>query len=158
PRRRRLTLCAAAPSAPAVFSYSSAMEPPKDLKNVSTRPEPSDAMEHPDGAEREDVRQFLAGPNSRLLEFARLFRISAEFLRGFRELHFIGPCVTVFGSARFKEDHPYYTMAREVGAELSRVGFTVMTGGGPGVMEAANRGARDVGGPSIGCNIELPHE
>lgn len=134
------------------------MEPPKDLKNVSTAREPSDAMEHPNGSQREDVRRFLAGPNSRTQEFARLFRISAEFLRGFRELHFLGPCVTVFGSARFKEDHPYYIMAREVGAELSRVGFTVMTGGGPGVMEAANRGARDVGGPSIGCNIELPHE
>ncbi len=79
-------------------------------------------------------------------------------MRGFRALHFVGPCVTVFGSARFKADHPYYEMARELGARLAHVGFTVMTGGGPGLMEAANRGAREAGGRSIGCNIELPTE
>ncbi|HEU4438900.1 MAG TPA: TIGR00730 family Rossman fold protein [Methylomirabilota bacterium] len=79
-------------------------------------------------------------------------------MRGFRALHFVGPCVTVFGSARFKADHPYYELGREVGARLARVGFTVMTGGGPGLMEAANRGAREAGGRSIGCNIELPRE
>jgi hypothetical protein len=79
-------------------------------------------------------------------------------MRGFRALHFVGPCVTVFGSARFKADHPYYEMARELGARLARVGFTVMTGGGPGLMEAANRGAHEAGGRSIGCNIELPKE
>jgi uncharacterized protein (TIGR00730 family) len=79
-------------------------------------------------------------------------------MRGFRVLHFIGPCVTVFGSARFGETHPYYDLARRTGAELARAGFTVMTGGGPGVMEAANRGARDVGGGSVGCNIVLPAE
>jgi uncharacterized protein (TIGR00730 family) len=87
-----------------------------------------------------------------------LFRIVAEFLRGFRVLHFVGPCVTVFGSARFSEDHRYYELARQVGGRLSEAGFTVMTGGGPGIMEAANRGAREAGGPSIGCNIVLPHE
>ena len=75
-----------------------------------------------------------------------------------RALHFVGPCVTVFGSARFPEAHPYYGLAREVGERLSRAGFTVMTGGGPGIMEAANRGAREAGGRSIGCNIQLPHE
>ena len=79
-------------------------------------------------------------------------------MRGFRALHFVGPCVTVFGSARFKADHPYYELGREIGARLARVGFTVMTGGGPGLMEAANRGAREAGGRSIGCNIELPRE
>jgi uncharacterized protein (TIGR00730 family) len=79
-------------------------------------------------------------------------------MRGFRALHFVGPCVTVFGSARFKADHPYYEMGRELGTRLARVGFTVMTGGGPGLMEAANRGAREAGGRSIGCNIELPTE
>ena len=79
-------------------------------------------------------------------------------MRGFRALHFVGPCVTVFGSARFKADHPYYELAREVGARLARRGFAVMTGGGPGIMEAANRGAKEVGGRSIGCNIELPRE
>jgi uncharacterized protein (TIGR00730 family) len=81
-----------------------------------------------------------------------------EFVRGFRALHFVGPCVTVFGSARFKEDHQYYGLAREVGRELARAGFTVMTGGGPGIMEAANRGAQETGGYSVGCNIELPAE
>jgi uncharacterized protein (TIGR00730 family) len=79
-------------------------------------------------------------------------------MRGFRALHFVGACVTVFGSARFKADHPYYDLGREVGARLARAGFTVMTGGGPGIMEAANRGAREAGGRSIGCNIELPQE
>jgi uncharacterized protein (TIGR00730 family) len=101
---------------------------------------------------------FLHGPRSRSSELARLIRINVEFMRGFRALHFAGPCVTVFGSARFKEDHPYYTLAREVGRQLGRAGLTVMTGGGPGIMEAANRGARDVGGASIGCNITLPME
>lgn len=70
----------------------------------------------------------------------------------------MGPCVTVFGSARFKEHHPYYAVGRDLGARLARVGFTVMTGGGPGLMEAANRGAREAGGRSIGCNIQLPVE
>jgi uncharacterized protein (TIGR00730 family) len=79
-------------------------------------------------------------------------------IRGFRALHFVGPCVTVFGSARFQAGHPYYEMARSVGGALAKAGFTVMTGGGPGVMEAANRGAREAGGPSVGCNIVLPKE
>jgi uncharacterized protein (TIGR00730 family) len=82
----------------------------------------------------------------------------AECIRGFRTLHFVGPCVTVFGSARFKQDHRYYDLARRVGGALSDMGFTVMTGGGPGIMEGANRGAREAGGVSIGCNIKLPHE
>ena len=72
-------------------------------------------------------------------------------MRGFRALHFVGPCVTVFGSARFDEGHRYYRMARDVGAGLARAGFTVMTGGGPGIMEAANRGARAAGGRSSGA-------
>lgn len=85
-------------------------------------------------------------------------KIFVEFIRGFRQLHFIGPCVTVFGSARFNEDHQYYNLARETGAALARAGYAVMTGGGPGIMEAANRGAREAGGLSLGCNIELPME
>lgn len=84
--------------------------------------------------------------------------IAREFIRGFRKLHFVGPCVTFFGSARFKEGHPYYEVTRELAQRVGRVGFSVMTGGGPGLMEAANRGARDVGAMSIGCNILLPHE
>jgi uncharacterized protein (TIGR00730 family) len=103
-------------------------------------------------------RYFLEGPKSRRTETWMLLRTMYDFLRGFRRLHFVGPCVTVFGSARFKEDHPYYQQAREVGAALASLGFTVMTGGGPGIMEAANRGAKEVGGTSIGCNIILPFE
>jgi uncharacterized protein (TIGR00730 family) len=105
-----------------------------------------------------DERGFLAGPHSRLAELKRLVRIFFEFLRGFRALHFIGPCVTIFGSARFPAGHRYYELAREAGRLSAAAGFTVMTGGGPGVMEAANRGAREAGGKSVGCNIELPHE
>ncbi len=103
-------------------------------------------------------RLFLSGPRSRGSELWRAARIFVEFIRGFRGLHFVGPCVTVFGSARLTEGHRYYTMARQVGAEISQAGFTVMTGGGPGIMEAANRGARDAGGPSVGCTISLPNE
>jgi uncharacterized protein (TIGR00730 family) len=105
-----------------------------------------------------EVVRFLQGPQRRLAELARATRIFCEFVRGFRALHFVGPCVTVFGSARFTELHPYYRLARMAGAELAKAGFTVMTGGGPGIMEAANRGAKDVGGRSIGCNIVLPKE
>jgi uncharacterized protein (TIGR00730 family) len=102
--------------------------------------------------------QFIEGPQSRLRELWFLFRVMREFLRGFRILHFVGPVVTVFGSARTKEDHPKYELARKVGYELASMGFSVMTGGGPGVMEAANRGAKEAGGKSIGCNIKLPME
>lgn len=105
-----------------------------------------------------DERNLLEGPRSRLSELYRVFKIAREFIRGFRKLHFQGPCITVFGSARFPEDHPYYQKAREIGAEAARLGFTVMTGGGPGIMEAANRGAKEVGGRSVGCNIVLPKE
>jgi uncharacterized protein (TIGR00730 family) len=105
-----------------------------------------------------DETRFLQGPQHRRYELGSAFSIFFELLRGFRALHFVGPCVTVFGSARFAEDHPYYDLARRLGASLADVGFTVMTGGGPGIMEAANRGARDRRGISIGCNIELPAE
>jgi len=101
---------------------------------------------------------FLEGPQKRRSELLRAGRIFLEFIRAYRALHFLGPCVTAFGSARFAEDHPYYELARATGRELGRAGFTVMTGGGPGIMEAANRGARDVGAVSVGCNIILPHE
>ncbi len=109
-----------------------------------------------DGHQRE--RRFLAGPARRSSELARVLRIGAEFLRGFRALHFVGPCVTFFGSARFGEDHRYYRLARQAAAQVARRGYTIMTGGGPGIMEAANRGAKDVGGRSVGCNIVLPEE
>jgi len=102
--------------------------------------------------------RFLRGPSSRFKELWRVIEIGFEFISGLRSLHFIGPCVTVFGSARFGEDHPHYKTARTLGRLVSEAGFTVMTGGGPGIMEAANRGARDAGGPSVGCNIVLPEE
>lgn len=103
-------------------------------------------------------QRFLQGPQSRWRELVMLVRAFREMLRGFRHLHFVGPCITVFGSARFPETHRYYQLAREVGAAIAAEGFTVMTGGGPGIMEAANRGAREAGGRSVGCNIQLPFE
>jgi uncharacterized protein (TIGR00730 family) len=101
---------------------------------------------------------YLDGPQSRSYEFFFAIRVFRQLIRGFRTLHFVGPCITVFGSARFKEDHPYYIAAREMGKQISELGFTTMTGGGPGIMEAANRGAFENGGPSVGCNIQLPYE
>jgi uncharacterized protein (TIGR00730 family) len=119
------------------------------------RPLPS--APYPPGMARQD-RLFLEGPHPRRHELSLVLWALRDFIRGFRTLHFVGPCVTVFGSARFDEGHEYYGLGREVGAALSRLGFTVMTGGGPGLMEAANRGAREAGGRSVGCNIELPFE
>ena len=91
---------------------------------------PRDASDH----------YLLEGPRSRTSEFVQLLRVMRDFLRGFRVLHFVGPCVTVFGSARTREDDPNYQLARQMGSAIARLGFTVMTGGGPGIMEAANRG------------------
>ena len=103
-------------------------------------------------------RHFLAGPRTRRRELLTVGRVAAEFIAGFRRLHFLGPAVTVFGSARTVDGDPNYTLARSMGAALSGLGFAVITGGGPGAMEAANRGAKDVGGVSVGCTIQLPHE
>jgi uncharacterized protein (TIGR00730 family) len=101
---------------------------------------------------------LLSGRRAGRAEFMSAVGIFAEFLRGFRKLQGLGPCVTVFGSARFDEEHRYYRLAREIGERIARAGYTVMTGGGPGIMEAANRGAQSGGGRSIGCNIKLPEE
>jgi uncharacterized protein (TIGR00730 family) len=101
---------------------------------------------------------MFEGPGSRTSELWTLLRVCWDFLRGFRVLHFVGPCVTIFGSARTKESDPHYALARSMGTAVARMGFTVMTGGGPGIMEAANRGAKEAGGRSVGCNIELPFE
>src|SRR5437763_15618038 len=98
---------------------------------------------------------FLEGPRSRFTEFLTLLRAMRDFLRGFRTLHFVAPCVTVFGSARVKPDDPHYELARQMGAALARLGFTVITGGGPGIMTAANRGPRAVGGRPAGCHLRL---
>jgi hypothetical protein len=124
--------------------------------NVNDRlpPERGSLLPHVEGAEK----AFLAGRRPREADLESAVRIFLEFLRGFESFQFDRPCVTVFGSARFEEGHRYYDLAREVGAGLARAGFAVMTGGGSGIMEAANRGAREAGGLSIGCNITLPRE
>ena len=114
--------------------------------------------ELPPEAESGLERRFLTLQRTPEREAERLQRIIGEFKRSFEELSHLGPAVTVFGSARFKEDHRYYKLAREVGAALARAGFTVLTGGGPGIMEAANRGAKEAGGRTYGLNILLPHE
>ncbi len=101
---------------------------------------------------------FLLGKRDRSADMESAIRVFLEFLDGFESLDFQGPCVTVFGSARFRPSHPYYRMARALGRQLAEAGFVVMTGGGPGIMEAANRGAHEGGGLSIGCNIHLPLE
>lgn len=103
-------------------------------------------------------KAFLSGKRNREQDLESAVTFFLEFLRGFESFNLERPCITVFGSARFKEDHPYYCLARELGRELANAGFAVMTGGGPGIMEAANRGAKEAGGVSIGCNIKLPLE
>lgn len=105
-----------------------------------------------------DESLFLKGPLSRFKELFFAFRVFFSFIKAFRKMHFIGPSVTVFGSARFDESTPYYKKTEKVGAALAKMGFTVMTGGGPGLMEAANKGAYEAGGYSVGCNIVLPKE
>jgi uncharacterized protein (TIGR00730 family) len=101
---------------------------------------------------------YLEGPKSRSYELGFAWKVFSQFLMGFRCLHFVGPCITVFGSARFKEDNQYYESAKQFGKQIAALGFTTMTGGGPGIMEAANRGAYEAGGKSVGCNIRLPFE
>ncbi|HET9430243.1 MAG TPA: TIGR00730 family Rossman fold protein [Chitinophagaceae bacterium] len=101
---------------------------------------------------------YLEGPKSRGYELHFAWRVFWQFMKGFRTLHFMGPCITVFGSARFKENHLYYEKAREFGKRIAEMGLTTMTGGGPGIMEGANRGAFESGGVSVGCNVQLPFE
>lgn len=101
---------------------------------------------------------FLDGPKSRGYELNFAYRVFRQFMKGFRTLHFVGPCITVFGSARFREGDPYYKVGVEFGKRIAELGLTTMTGGGPGIMEAANRGAFENGGVSVGCNILLPFE
>ena len=101
---------------------------------------------------------YLDGPKSRSYELSFAWKVFTQFIKGFRTLHFVGPCITVFGSARFAENHPFYQSAVNFGKRIAELGFTTMTGGGPGIMEAANKGAFENGGASIGCNIQLPFE
>lgn len=105
-----------------------------------------------------DESLFVRGPLSRYKELTFAFKVFFNFIKAFRKMHFIGPCVTVFGSARFTKESEHYKNAEKIGAALSKIGFTVMTGGGPGIMEAANKGAFEAGGNSVGCNIILPFE
>lgn len=102
--------------------------------------------------------EYLEGPLSRWKEFKYLIDVCWDLFRGIRHLHFVGPCITVFGSTRFKSDHIYYKITEELAGKIAQLGFTIMTGGGPGIMEAANKGAKMVGGHSVGCNIVLPFE
>lgn len=114
-----------------------------------------------DDVTKSDVNEtihFFEGPKPRLHEFNFAWKTLVEFIKGFRTLHFIGPCITVFGSARFKEGDAYYEDAKEFGKQIAAIKFTTLTGGGPGIMEAANRGAFEAGGLSVGCNIKLPFE
>jgi uncharacterized protein (TIGR00730 family) len=101
---------------------------------------------------------FVRGPISRFKELIFSFKVQYNLIRAFRKMHFVGPCVTVFGSARFAADSAHYKNAEKIGEKLANLGFTVMTGGGPGIMEAANKGAFNAGGYSVGCNIVLPFE
>ena len=101
---------------------------------------------------------YLDGPKPRINELVFAWDILTQFIKGFRALHFLDPCITVFGSARYQPDHPYYKAANEFGKRIAALGFTTMTGGGPGIMEAANKGAMEAGGTSVGCNIKLPFE
>jgi uncharacterized protein (TIGR00730 family) len=103
-------------------------------------------------------RSFL-NPNRSLSDEIRdSHMVMADLWQGITAFSSINNCVTVYGSARFREGHPYYELARSIGKALAENGFAVMTGGGPGVMEAANRGAKEGNGPSLGCNIKLPFE
>ncbi len=125
-------------------------EPPKVTEEEIRRQEIFE-LETPD-------RTWLSGPRSRWADLMTLFHVSRDFIRAFRTLHFAGPCVTIFGSARTKPGSEHYETARKMGEACARLGFTVMTGGGPGIMEAGNKGAFEAGGRSLGVNIELPFE
>lgn len=125
----------------------------KYWKDVSCGP-----YELPPGTHADDEREFLMVPRTPERERERLSRINAELSRAFDALYDVGSAVTVFGSARFRQTHRYYKLARRLGAELAKAGLATLTGGGPGIMEAANRGAHETGGRSYGLNIILPHE
>jgi uncharacterized protein (TIGR00730 family) len=136
---------------------------PRSLPQSRTKAEWSEhwqrqpvTVELPPSATRD--RAFLTQTRTPKKESERIKRVNEEFKRATRALFETGPAVTVFGSARFKPSHPYYKLARAVGRELAKAGFATLTGGGPGVMEAANRGAHEAGGASLGLNIVLPHE
>lgn len=112
-------------------------------------------------SEEEKIRKALEPRDwteIRSFDSWQIFKIMSEFVEGFEKLAAIGPCVTIFGSARTTENHKYYKMASKIAYLLVKRGFGVITGGGPGIMEAANKGAKKAGGKSVGLNITLPHE
>ena len=121
---------------------------------MKTPPRPLRAMSR----EATSEYQMLSGRDSRSQELLRVMRISREFIRGFRALHHIGPCITFFGASRFGEDHPYYEPSQQLAQRVGELGFNIITGGGPGLMEAANRGARAAGTVSIGATIDISDE
>lgn len=121
---------------------------------MQDKTQPPSMIQLIEGAEQ----AFLSGRRHKQAEVESAVGLFLEMLRGFELLNVPDPCVTVFGSARMGEGEPHYALARSLGARLAAAGFAVMTGGGPGLMEAANRGAKEAGGFSMGCNIALPHE
>lgn len=132
-----------------------------NLNSNEPPPSPSDHgsyFECPNSPSEYDVIRFLEGAQQPDLDRKMLDRVNEEFEESMRVFGSIGPCVTFYGSARTKEEDPAYAMCRKTAGLIAREGFTVMTGGGPGMMEAANRGAFEAGGRSIGASIELPHE
>lgn len=139
---------------------------PEELRHDPNRPPAPEPLGHAPTDRRPSLLEqvqgaelaFLSGEQAHHDDLESAVRYFLEFLRGFEFMQMDRPCVTVFGSARFKEGHPYYEQAREIGRHLAGHGYAIMTGGGPGIMEAANRGCKEGGGLSIGCNIRLPHE
>lgn len=125
-----------------------------------SKPQKPDEFYDPWGKSSSDIsdKLLMEGPRSPFYDIWRLIKIGWDFTKGFHAFRHLGPCITIFGSARFREDHRYYELARVTARILARYGFSIMTGGGPGIMEAANRGAREASGVSVGCNITLPHE
>jgi uncharacterized protein (TIGR00730 family) len=113
---------------------------------------------HPSSSDEELLEAETSAILAELTDAQRLLRIQDELRTGFQALGRIGKAVSVFGSARTPRDHPRYDQARELARRLGEEGFAIITGGGPGIMEAANRGAREAGVPSVGLGIELPHE
>ncbi len=141
---------------------SSEARPERDATppNPPADPQPSPLPQPPSGkaAKKMSPREAMAWQQSQIKDMWRIFQIMSEFVDGFETLSQLGPCVSVFGSARTKPGDPYYEMGREVAHELVKRGFGVITGGGPGIMEAANQGAREAEGVSVGLNINIPHE
>jgi hypothetical protein len=127
---------------------------------VTMRPEVAARLGGPRATEDEKLLGGGEGPRPAFLETDtwRALRILSEFVEGFEALARVGPAVAVFGSARCAEGDSTYALAQSIGGAIAKAGYAVITGGGPGVMEAANRGAQEAGGLSIGCNVELPHE